>query len=381
MGLSCLRQDGDAGRHSGRGWVETTVAISNLPASRSRTRTGVGAFARMQSGVQTRETILPGSSMQDKIFIGVDVASQWLDIAVHGRPGAIRIANEAGAIEAWLAGLDPATVELVAFEPTGGYERPLAAALRAAGLRFVRVHPNEVAAFRQRRGRKAKTDPIDAALLADFAALELAQRGLARLLAGDDMLRDLAVRRRQLVNALQAERCRAGHAANRVVKASFETVIGALRAALDAVEAEIEQHIAAAPKLAATAALLRSLTGVGPVTVHTLLGELPELGQLDGKEIAALVGLAPRTRQSGKREQRATTGHGRPGVRRVLFNAARSAIRWNPAMRAFYTRLVETNRRPGKVALTAVMRKMLVTLNAIARRGEPWHGAAARNPA
>ena len=111
--------------------------------------------------------------------------------------------------------------------------------------------------------------------------------------------------------------------------------------------------------------------------MHTLLGELPELGRLTGKQIAALVGLAPRTRQSGKSAFRATTGHGRPGVRRVLFNAARAAIRWNPAMKAFYARLVETNKRPGKVALVAVMRKMHVILNAIARDKQPWKLAEA----
>jgi transposase len=113
------------------------------------------------------------------------------------------------------------------------------------------------------------------------------------------------------------------------------------------------------------------------VTAHTLLGELPELGRLSGKEIAALVGLAPRNRDSGRTRRRATTGHGRPGVRRVLFNAARSAIRCNPAMTAFHRRLVDDNRRPGKVALVAVMRKMLVTLNAMARDRQPWKDAAA----
>lgn len=313
--------------------------------------------------------------MEDKLFFGVDVSKDWLDIACHGRAGGGRIANTPEAVAAWAEPLDPAMVGLVAFEPTGGYERVLREALRRAGLRFHRVHPNEVAAFRLRRGRKAKTDPIDAALLAEFAALELARRGLAPLVDGNDRLRELVARRRQLVDALQAERCRAGHAREPVVQASLERVIDALRTALDTLEAAIEREIAADAELARTAALLRTLVGIGPVTTHTFLGELPELGQLDGKEIAALVGLAPQTRQSGKREGRAVTGHGRPGVRRVLFNAARAAIRFNPRMRDFYTRLIEVNRRPGKVALTAVMRKLLVTANAIVRSGEPWHGA------
>ena len=159
------------------------------------------------------------------------------------------------------------------------------------------------------------------------------------------------------------------------VKKTLAKVIKALEAALDGLEQEIEAHIEADEELAATAACMRTVTGVGPATVLTMLGELPELGRLSGKEIAALVGLAPRTHESGQTRFRASVGHGRPGVRRVLFNAARAAIRWNPAMRAFYDRLTTTNRRPGKVALTAVMRKLLVTLNAIVRDRRPWKHA------
>ena len=170
----------------------------------------------------------------------------------------------------------------------------------------------------------------------------------------------------------QAERCRAAIAAGVAVRGSLELIITTLSQALDGIDAAIAAHIEAHQPLADAARLLQSLKGVGPVTAHTMLGELPELGRLTGKEIAALAGLVPRTRQSGTRTWRATTGHGRPGVRRVLFNAARCAIRWNPPMKAFYQRLVVQNRRPGKVALVAVMRKMLVILNAIARDKKPW---------
>lgn len=191
----------------------------------------------------------------------------------------------------------------------------------------------------------------------------------------NEVLRELSTRRRQLLDTLQAERQRAAMTCGEAAKASFVLVIQALETALAAIEAAVEQTIATTPPLAAMAALLRSLKGVGPVTVHTLLAELPELGSRSGKQIAALVGLAPQQRDSGHQHGRAVTGHGRPGVRRVLFNAARIAIRYNPPMRAFYQRLVQTNRRPGKVALTAVMRKMLVTLNAIARDRTPWQHA------
>ncbi len=326
----------------------------------------------MQSSVRTTTTIVVELIMPDKQFIGVDVSKGWIDVATAGRPGHRRIDNCDAAIQHWLGTLDTASVDLVAFEPTGGYERPLKRALRRAGLAFARVHPNEIVAFRRRRGVKAKTDPIDARLLADFAAIELASRGLAPLVEDNETLRELSARRRQLVATLQGERCRAAMASSAAAKASFTVVAEALESALAAIETALEQTIRTTPEFAAMAALLRSLKEVGPVTVHTLLAELPELGSRSGKQIAALVGLAPQQRDSGTQRGRAVTGHGRPGVRRVLFNAARIAIRYNQTMRAFYQRLVQTNRRPGKVALTAVMRKMLVTLNAIARDRQPW---------
>ncbi|WP_018266696.1 IS110 family transposase [Methylosinus sp. LW4] len=314
--------------------------------------------------------------MTDKCYIGVDVSKDWLDIARHDRADVERIENTTAAVSDFLArlGREPT---LVVFESTGGYERPLRAGLLAAGVAFARAHPNEIAAFKARRGAKAKTDQIDARQLAAFGASELSARGLGPLVEGDGALREMTARRRQLVDLLQAERCRAAIAENDVVRQSLATLIAMLEKACDDIETEIDAHIAKSAELANVARLLRSLKGVGPVTVHTLLGELPELGRLTGKEISALVGLAPVTRQSGKRSFRATTGHGRPGVRRVLFNAARAAIRWNPVMKAFYERLVTQNQRPGKVALTAVMHKMLVVLNAIAKENKPWKHAPA----
>lgn len=314
--------------------------------------------------------------MEDKTHIGIDVSKGWLDIAIHGGGRPMRIANTRRAIEEWLATVAGTEVSLVAFEPTGGYEHLLRQCLVQAGAPFARVHPNEVAAFRARRGVRAKTDPIDAGLLAEFAALELSRRGLAPMVEGDAALREMVVRRRQLVALLQTERCRLDHAGSAVVRDSLAATIDALRSSLDQLEAAIAARIKQDPDLAARAANLQSVCGVGPVTVCTLMGELPELGRLSGKEIAALVGLAPHTRQSGKHVFRAITGHGRPGVRRVLFNAARCAIRHNPVMQTFYQRLVTQNRKPGKVALTAVMRKILVTLNAIARDDQPWKHAA-----
>ena len=348
----------------------TTVAISDPLASRSDTRTVEGACARMQSGVPTRSVIVGGEGVTDKPIAGVDVAKDWLDICVNGRR-VDRIANSPEEVGAWL---DRVVLQLAAFEPTGGHERILSAALRERGIAFVRVHPNDVIAFRQSRGVKAKSDPIDARLIHAFATQELSRRGWRGSVIGDEQLRALAARRRQLVDALQAERCRLALAALAAVRDSLERVIAALAASLEVLEAELAAAIAGNPDTAALAQLLQTIHGVGPVTAGTLIAELPELGLLTGKQIAALLGLAPHTRRSGKMRYRETTGHGRAGVRQVLFNAARAAIRHPSPFQDFYHRLVTRNRRPGKVALTAVMRKLLVTANAVARDRQPWRG-------
>ena len=160
------------------------------------------------------------------------------------------------------------------------------------------------------------------------------------------------------------------------MRTSLEAIIGALNRSLALLEAEIADYIAADPELTAVARLLQTCNGIGPVTAFTLIAELPELGYLNGKEIAALVGLAPHTRKSGKSRTRESTRHGRPGVRQALFNAARASIRHPSPFKSFYDRLVHENQRLGSVALTAVMRKLLVVANAIVRDRQPWHAEA-----
>jgi transposase len=330
----------------------------------------------MQSSVLTRGLSLPDGGFMSKAVIGVDVSKDWLDIARVEGSEVVRIANTQAAIAAWvLAERDG--LSLVAFEPTGGYERELQRSLVAHGIVFNRIHPNALVAFRKSRRIKAKTDRIDARLIALFAAEELLQRGLPLAITGDDTLRELAARRRQLVDTLQAEKCRLALARSAAVRASLTGLIAGLQASLEAIEAALLDHIVQQPDLAQQLALLQTLKGIGPVSAMTLIAELPELGRLSGKQIAALIGLAPQTHESGRSSRRAATGKGRSDIRRVLFNAARCAIRHNPVMRAFYQRLVEQNKRAGKIALVAVMRKMLVTLNAIARDQQPWKHYAA----
>lgn len=311
--------------------------------------------------------------MTDKSIVGIDVAKDWLDVAYAGAAASERIDNTPQAVTAWLARTAPA---LVAFEPTGGYERTLCAGLREHGILFVRVHPNDVIAYRKSRGLKAKTDRIDARLIASFAAEELTRRGLRPTILGDAVLHELAARRRQIVETLHAERCRAALAQAPEVRASLQSIIAVLAASLEAIDQALAAGIAANPQAAELEGLLRSIKSIGPVIARTLIADLPEIGHLSGKEIAALVGLAPITRQSGKARHREHTAHGRAAVRTALFNAARSAIRHPSPFKDFYERLVTQNQRPGKVALTAVMRKILVTANAVARDKQPWKHAA-----
>jgi transposase len=312
---------------------------------------------------------LPEVIMQDKPVIGVDVSKHWLDIALAGQPAVERVANTAEAIGEWLERQGEAA--LVAFEPTGGYELKLRSALVERSVGFVRVHPNEIIGYRRTRGIKAKTDRIDARLIAELARDQLINRQHRPSGPVDQTLIALCARRRQLVGLLQAERCRL-QLADEAVRDSIGMIIAPLEAALAGIEQRIDARIKADAGLEARRRLLQSFKGVGPVTAMTLIADLPELGTCSAKQIASLVGLAPITRQSGKTSYRAHTGHGRPNVRRVLFNVARTAILHNPVLRRFYTRLTQTNHRPGKVALTAVMRKTIVILNAMIATNSAW---------
>ena len=231
----------------------------------------------------------------------------------------------------------------------------------------MKLHPNTILAFRKAHGLRAKTDRIDAMLIAHYLADAKRRADLPATFRADERLRALAARRRQLVGARQAECCRADLASDPLVRESLALVIGGLTQSLDAIEEAIERHIASDGELDRLAKALRAVRGVGPVVAATMVADLPELGRLTGKQIAALVGLAPQTNQSGKRTRQAKTGHGRPLVRSALFNAARAAIRHPSPLRDFNDRLVETNHRPGKIALIAVMRKILVIANAVAR--------------
>jgi transposase len=288
-----------------------------------------------------------------------------LDGAREGNERVERHPNDAAAIAALVSSFE-AMRDVVVFERCGGYERALEAALAAAGVPWAVVHSQRVQAYRVAQGIKAKTDMIDARLLRDFGRDRLEAGDLRLGRAVDVTLDALIARKRQLKAALHAERCRLETAAIAMVRTSIARMIEQIEAELAAVEAELAIHVADDEMLERMQTVLCSQTGVGRHTAQALLAELPELGRLDRKEITALGGLAPRVYESGTIRKRRGLAPGRSSVKVVLFNPARTAMRFDPEIRAFCERLRKRG-KPGKVIMVAVMRKLLVRLNAILR--------------
>jgi transposase len=304
-----------------------------------------------------------------EVFVGIDVAAAHLDAAVRPTGEAWRAANDAAGIAALVARLEALAPTLIVLEATGGLEGPAVGELAAAGLPVAVVNPRQARDFARATGKLAKTDRLDAAVLAHFAdGVRPAVRPLPDAAAQE--LQALVTRRRQLVEMLTAEQNRLRPAAA-PVRPQIEAHVAWLRAQVKDLDRQLREAIRASPLWRAQDDLLRGVPGVGPGLSATLLAELPELGTLDRKRIAALVGLAPLNRDSGtRRGQRAIWG-GRASVRAALYMAALSAVRWNPAIRPFYDRLRAAG-KPPKVALTACMRKLLTILNAMVRDGTSW---------
>ena len=304
------------------------------------------------------------------VFVGIDVAKAALDVAVSPTAERWTLAyteREVAGLVPRLTALDPA---LVVLEATGGLEGPLAGALAAAGLPVVVVNPRQVRDFAKATGRLAKTDALDAAVLAHFAAVV---RPTPRPLpdAATQSLAALVTRRRQLVEMLTAERNRLG-SAPRVLRAEIQAHITWLKRRLGRLDADLHQAIRTSPAWRVQDDLLQSVPGVGPVLAVTLLASLPELGTLNRKAIAALVGVAPLNRDSGTRQGRRMVWGGRAAVRAVLYMGTLVAVRHNPVLRAFYQRLRAVGKLP-KVALTACMRKLLTILNAMLKQQTRWN--------
>lgn len=309
----------------------------------------------------------------EALHIGIDVSKDRLDVAANVAAFTpFQVPRDHGGLADLVERLKPLSPQRIAVEATGGFETVVAAALAGAGLPVVVVNPAQVRAFAQALGKRAKTDPIDAAVIARFAeAIRPQLRPLPD--AETQALADLVARRRQIVAMIGAENQRLARATARMTR-SIRRLLKALEKELADIDQDIDGNIRRSPAWQETAELLKSVPGVGDQIARTLLADLPELGTLDRRQIAALTGLAPWTRQSGQWRGKSFIGGGRASVRSALFMGAMVAARHNPQLRDFRDRLIAAG-KPKMVALVAVARKLITILNAIIRDQKPWQNA------
>jgi transposase len=309
----------------------------------------------------------------DAIFVGIDVSKDRLDVHVRPSREAFAVARDGEGLEELIGRLRRLSATLIAVEATGGFETIVAAAVGGAGLPLVVVNPAKVRHFAQALGKRAKTDPIDAAVIALFAeAVKPALRPLPD--EAQRLLAELVARRRQIVEMTVAERQREKHARNVRVRKSILRHIKVLEKEVSEIDNDIGTLVRGTPAWREKDDLLVSVPGIGKVLSRTVLAEIPELGNLTRREIASLVGLAPFTRQSGHWKGKSMIGGGREAARCALFLAALVASRYNPVLAIFYQRLLALG-KPKMVALIAVARKLLTILNAMLRDKKKWQHA------
>ena len=307
------------------------------------------------------------------VFVGIDVSKDRLDVAARPSGESWQVANTELGIATLVKRLAKLKPTLVVLEATGRLESAAVSALAVAENPLVIVNPRHVRDFARSTGKLAKTDKLDAQMLARFAdAIRPEPRPLPD--EGHQRLEALLVRRRQLLGMVTAERNRRRRAPA-VTRAEIDEHVAWLQVRVEAIEDELNKTIRSSPLWREKVALLRSVPGVGPMLAATIVAQLPELGVLTHKEIAALVGVAPLNRDSGDWRGKRTIWGGRPQVRAALYMSALVATQFNPLIRPFYLRLLATG-KPKKLALTACMRKLLIILNAIAHRGMPWRSPA-----
>lgn len=309
----------------------------------------------------------------EQIFIGIDVAQDRLDAHVFPSDESFAVRRDSeglGVLVERLRRLDP---YLVVLEATGGFEVTVAAAVAAAQIPLAVVNPRQIRDFARSTGQLAKTDALDAKAIARFAeAVRPQPRPVPDAQAR--ALGELVARRRQIVEMMTAERNRRRQLTSRRLIKSVDRLLAVLQKELSEIEQELDEGIRGTPAWRERDELLRSVPGIGNVVARSLIADLPELGRLDRKQIAALVGVAPLNRDSGKMRGKRTTWGGRAKVRCALYMAALVASRYNPLLKAFYQRLISAG-KPKKLALTAVMRKLLTILNAMIRDNTRWQSA------
>jgi transposase len=306
-------------------------------------------------------------------FVGIDVSKDRLDVCLRPSGESFAVARDGKALAMLVERLRAVAPALIVMEATGGYETVVACAIAAAHLPLTVVNPRQIRAFARATGKLAKTDRLDAAAIAHFAeAIRPPVRPIAEPEAA--ALGELVARRRQVIEMIGAEQNRRRTATQCRVIGAIDRHLAVLRAELTELDSDIDTAIHNSPAWQADTDLLQSVPGIGPATLRTLIAELPELGRLTRRRIAALVGVAPINRDSGTLRGRRTIAGGRPAVRAALFMAALVASRRNPVIAPYYDKLRATG-KPAKQTLVACMRKLLVILNAILRDRKPWKTA------
>lgn len=304
------------------------------------------------------------------LYVGVDVSKDRLDVHVRSSGQVFAVSRDDAGVDQLVHRLRALAPSLIVLEATGGFEITVAAALAGAGLPLAVVNPRQIRDFARATGRLAKTDALDAQIIALFAERV---RPEPRPISNADslILAELAARRRQIVEMIGMESNRQRQARDPRVRSSIDATLKILAAQLSGLDRDIDGTVKSSPIWRAIDDLLTSVPGVGEITARTLIAGLPELGQLDRRRIASLVGVAPVNRDSGQMRGRRSVAGGRGDVRSVLFMATLVATRWNPVIRQHYQALVARG-RPKKVALVACMRRLLTILNAIVRTKTPW---------
>jgi len=313
--------------------------------------------------------------MHEEVFVGIDISKDQLDAHVLPRGMHTAVKNDAQGIASLIEVLHAENPMVIVMEATGGYEIAVAAELGLAGLAVAIVNPGQVRDFAKGIGKLAKTDALDAYVLARFAAtVRPAPQPLST--EEEKQLKELVTRRRQLVDLRASEKNRIHRARSTRVRQSIQTVIAALDREIQDIENNIDDFIKRSPLWREKEDLLRSFKGIGATTAMTFVAKLPELGEVGRQQIARLVGIAPLNKDSGRmRGKRMITG-GRGDVRSALYMVAICAVRFNPVIRPFYQRLIEGG-KPFKVAIVACMRKILVILNAMIRDKQPFQAVCA----
>jgi transposase len=306
-----------------------------------------------------------------KSYIGIDVSKAFLDVFISPAGKSMRFTNDRKGMPKLISELKLSPPVLVVLEATGGYEKPAGKALSEAGFSTAIVNPRQVRDFAKALGKLAKTDRVDAKILALFAEKVEPQVHI-KWDEDQEKLTEYHARRRQLVGLITMEKNRLEQAASKGIKKSIQHILKTLEKELAAIQAVQEEMIQNNPQYAQKNDLLKSIKGVGQTVAAGILADLPELGKVSSKKISALAGLAPYNRDSGLlRGQRAIWG-GRACVRHTLYMSALVAVRFNPQVKVFYERLCAAG-KPKKVALIACMRKLLIVMNAVIKNNTPWH--------